>query len=433
MLLKNGIRRIMSNKFSGDFIWNVMALGVTGVSGLLLNTVILAGSGKEALGVFNQVLAIFVIASQLTVFGVQFSVLKHCSWQQETKEECRRQTVSGLLLTLVISTVLAGILYFLAPDAARILKSSHIAPGVRIIAVGIVFFSMNKILASALNGLRHMKIFALTNASRFSGYLLLTLILMATGLHYQWFALAITATEIVIFGVLSGYVIRRVFPLSLRRGDHPARLWREHLHFGARGFLSGFLIEANTRTDILMLGWLTSETLVGIYSFSAVFAEGFAQLITIMRNNLDPLLGKYFADGDCHGISGLGKKVRKYFYPLMLCGGLVLCLAFPVFLKLIPGTATSDWQSYWYVLLILVAGFVLISGYHCFIGIFIQGGRPGLFSGVMSVALGSNVILNLILIPRWGIYGAAVATALSYGIQPVCIIAGSRYFFKVKI
>lgn len=57
--------------------------------------------------------------------------------------------------------------------------------------------------------------------------------------------------------------------VTIRKELHGAssggiRRWmRIHLQFGVKGFLSGVLIELNTRIDILMLGYFTSDTTVG--------------------------------------------------------------------------------------------------------------------------------------------------------------------------
>ena len=45
-----------------------------------------------------------------------------------------------------------------------------------------------------------------------------------------------------------------------------------------------------------MLGYFMSDTIVGIYSFASTFAEGFAQLSTVIRQNVDPIVGKCFAE-----------------------------------------------------------------------------------------------------------------------------------------
>ena len=53
--------------------------------------------------------------------------------------------------------------------------------------------------------------------------------------------------------------------------------------------MSGILTEVNTRVDILVLGYFHGDTLVGVYSFAAILAEGFSQLPMVVRRSIDPL------------------------------------------------------------------------------------------------------------------------------------------------
>ena len=56
-----------------------------------------------------------------------------------------------------------------------------------------------------------------------------------------------------------------------------------HLNYGIRCFLSGVFLELKSRVDILMLGFFLSDYEVGIYSFSALFAEGFFQVLIVLQ------------------------------------------------------------------------------------------------------------------------------------------------------
>ena len=66
-------------RFRRDVIWNLASLAFLAVAGVGINLLIAATGGPDALGVFQQVFAVFVIASQLAVFGVHVSVLRSVS------------------------------------------------------------------------------------------------------------------------------------------------------------------------------------------------------------------------------------------------------------------------------------------------------------------------------------------------------------------
>jgi O-antigen/teichoic acid export membrane protein len=66
-------------------------------------------------------------------------------------------------------------------------------------------------------------------------------------------------------------------------------------------------------------------------------------------------------------------------------------------------------------------GACIFAIYATFGGIFAQTGRPAVQTRLNLAILGINVVLNLLLVPFYGLLGAAVATGLSFA-------AGTFYF-----
>ena len=77
----------------------------------------------------------------------------------------------------------------------------------------------------------------------------------------------------------------------------------------------------------------------------------------------------------------------------------------------------SDFSSTWPIFAILSVGIVLKSGYNAFYGVLLQGGRPGTHTLFVLCVVACNVILNAMLIPLYGIYGAALATAVVFVLE----------------
>ena len=63
------LAKLGKDKFSRDVIWNIASLGVAGVFGVAINIVIGLVYGSAALGVFNQVFALYLLLSQFVLFG----------------------------------------------------------------------------------------------------------------------------------------------------------------------------------------------------------------------------------------------------------------------------------------------------------------------------------------------------------------------------
>jgi len=253
---------------------------------------------------------------------------------------------------------------------------------------------------------------------------------MLLGYSESHLPLSLTIAEMTLFVALMLYINVLLFRIRFSLSSE-IRSWYRHISFGSRGFLSGVLIEMNTRMDVLMLGYFRSDTIVGIYSFASIFAEGFAQLSTVIRQNVDPIVGKCFAEDNREKIREIAKKVRRTFYPIMAIIGGALVATFPILIWLVVSNG-ENWQS-WRVFAILVSGIVLASGYRPFIGMLMQGGRPGTYTILIAGSVIGNVILNACLIPALGIYGAATATACIYVLQVVALVILVRKLFGIHL
>ena len=79
------------------------------------------------------------------------------------------------------------------------------------------------------------------------------------------------------------------------------------------------------------------------------------------------------------------------------------------------------------------AAIVLNSAYRPFLGLTLQGGRPGLFTIIMGSLVILNLILNYALIPVLEINGAALATGIVYLAEAVLVAIVARRVFGIKL
>jgi len=421
----------VKQRFSRDVLWNIGSLGVLNICGFIVNIFIMAFRGPQALGVFSQVFAIYLIASQVSVLGLQFSVLKHCSHEHGDLAECSAIVSSALILVACWSSMICIILFSFRDIIGRVLGSSLVATGLSFAIPGLFFYSMNKVLLMTLNGLREMRAFAVFQALRYiliSASIIAMLILGYRGPHLP---LSLTMTEMALFGLLMLYVNSRILRLHFLNTSKIRRWFGRHILFGSKGFLSGVLVEMNTRVDVLMLGHFMSDTVVGIYSFASICAEIIAQIPVVVRQNLDPIIGRCFAVNNKKKISEIAKKVRHVFSPIMVLIGFTLIMTFPILLKIV-GPGGKNWQS-WGVFAILLSGTILTAGYSPFLGMLIQGGRPEIYTMLIGGSIAGNIILNACLIPVLGIYGAAVATACIYVLEIAGLTVLVRRTFGIRL
>ena len=171
--------------------------------------------------------------------------------------------------------------------------------------------------------------------------------------------------------------------------------------------------------------------MVGLYSFAAMLAEGVAQIPLVLRQNLDPLIGGHFANGEIGEINALARKVKRTFYPVMAGLGTLAVLLYPLVFDLL--NASSGLHQSWVVFAIIVAGVVLSAGYRPFLGVLLQGGYPGRYTSLVAILVVSNFALNALFIWQLGIYGAAIVNVLLIVLEYLLLAWNARRLLGVRL
>jgi len=116
------------------------------------------------------------------------------------------------------------------------------------------------------------------------------------------------------------------------------------------------------------------------------------------------------------------KTVTWTFWPSLFIG-LIMCVLGKFFLMLFGPEFVEGQILVW----ILVAGIVIRSSVGPAEALLVMAGRQKICAGAYAITLGVNVILNLTLIPTYGLIGAAIATTIAFGIESATLhIAAKR-------
>jgi O-antigen/teichoic acid export membrane protein len=417
-----------SQRFRRDLIWNIAAMGVLGVSGMLLNIIIGRYYGPEVLGVFHQVLVVYYILSQLAVGGFVYSSLHFTAEHVGKHREIGNIVAAALILTAALAAIVCSVAYFSSGLIGTFFDSPAVSRGILMTIPGLFFFALNKILLFSLNGLRHMRVYAVGNAIRFLFILLILLFFTFRHADGSVLPACISAGEIALFPILLGYfVANRLLGLN-----GSVRQWMaRHFHFGFRSFLSGMLMDVNFKVDVLMLGYFASDRTVGIYGFASMIAEGLYQLVTIVQTNWTPILSKLKSDGRMHEVRSLVRRNALYLCPTMAVAGVLGSLLFPYFAVLLTGDPI--FAGGWVFFAVLMTGITLASSYLPFSLVLNQWGYPVWFMVFLALTVASNLVLNIVLIGMLGSLGAAVATAITLCLSVLYLKTITRLVTGVRL
>lgn len=421
-------RDTVLGKFGQDVLWNVASFGIMAACGIGINLIIGRWYSPAVLGVFNQTYAIFVIVSQFAVAGIHLSVVKYVAQFSDKGGIYRAMNTAALFLAMLFAGISCAALGLFSSQISRWFGSPGLAAGILYIIPGLFFFSINKVLLSILNGLSRMRIYAIYQSLRYITIVAGLLVITALQLPGESLMLSFTIAELVLFIAMLPAIYREFAmpPLHTLR-----RYLRVHFDFGMRSFLSNVFLQTNNRVDILILGLFWSDRTVGIYSFAAILVDGIFQLPVVLRTNYNPVLVKLISENQVEALKATAKKGVRITYAAMLAICLSALLFFPLGALVVSHSA--DYLRSWPVLAVLLTGLTLGAGYIPFSNILLQAGRPGLHTIMVGLWVLANIVMNILLVPMYGIWGAAVATALAYASLAIFVKVSTWWVLKLRI
>lgn len=410
-------------KLGQDIIWTIGSFGVLAVSGVVINLVITGLRDAASLGVFNLTYAIYVVASQIAAMGIHYSVLRQTALLQSEPVDRGR-----MLGTAALSAMVLGFCTFLVLVLSEgLLKHFFDQPqtviAVRYAACGLILFPVTKVLIAFVNGARHMRAFSMLQASRYIIVMVWVAGIAASTRPFEESALGFLVAEIfTICGALI-YLLRQGELASI--GFDLAWV-KKHLDFGSKSLLAGMFVEMNARIDVLLIGAFLSDRSVGIYSFAAMLADGLYHLLAMIRVNFNPLLVAAMRDRSWSESQNLLRLSKKYLPLGTGAFGLFLVASLWVLATyIIPAKGLEDGVL---SLAILMVGLTLISSFVPFDNLLMVSGFPMSQTYQQMVVVACNAALNVFLVPRIGIEGAAIATSVGYvvGIVMLCRLSNKH-------
>ena len=358
-------------EFLGGIFWNYGSLVIMSASGFLFNCLIIFFYDASILGRFNKAYAWYCVLSQVAVWGLHMSVLQKIPETKKNERECKEQAASAMLgggIISVLAVFLAeGILYLCMDHTALFYED------IRLILLGLPFFSFNKILLNYLNGLSRMKAYAVFQSLRYFFIAAAILVMGLLKVEGRFLTCAFTFAEALLLFIMLIYLNG----IRMLGGKVKQEYLLAHIRFGTKILPANMVVELNTKVDIICLGFLVkNDSVIGIYSFAILLDKGL-------------------------------KKCFKWLSPFLM----MVVTGFYCVVCLVLGREYFEGTKY----LIVICAAMAINGRNIVYGnIFSQLGLPVIESGINVITVFSNFVMNLCFILLCGTMGAAAATAVSH-------------------
>lgn len=205
------------------------------------------------------------------------------------------------------------------------------------------------------------------------------------------------------------YFLNRLMSLRGPVRTHPRQL----LWFSLPLLFSAAVTKLLSQIDTIMLGWYLSNASVGIYDVAYPLALGLGVIFSSFGFIYLPLTSRF----DASGRRGELNRVHKLTAKWTVLAGFPVFLTFAAFPTDIIGAVFGTnyiGQGVGATLALLSTGF-FVSGMAGYCQNALSGlGYTRSILAVNVISAVANIVLNVLLIPAYGIVGAAAASALSF-------------------
>lgn len=179
------------------------------------------------------------------------------------------------------------------------------------------------------------------------------------------------------------------------------------LKFGVRGYIANLLQFFNYRLDLFVVNFFLGAAGAGIYTTSV----GMAEMLWNLPNAVGFVIFPKAANSSAEEMNRFTPRVFRLTLGLTTLGALALALIGKPFINLVY---TSAFAAAYTPLLVLLPGVVLLGGAKVLTNEISGRGYPQYNSIGSGVSLVLTVTFDLLLIPRYGVLGASLASTIAY-------------------
>jgi len=372
-----------------------------------------------------SILNIIIVFAGLELAG---AVTRYASYYagKNDKSKVRGVFVSSLKMSIPLG-ILAFLLTFYLSDyiAITFFHNQSFAAVLKIFSFVLPFFVAYKTFEAGIIGLKRMDLCAgVRDIFRPLFTLLIVFLFLFFGFGLTGatigYALGFIAVSIVAYIVTE----KKIFPI-VKSEVRAARMEKKLLKYSLPLMMYGIVLTFVLRIDTLMIGALKTAADVGLYQTALPTSQFLMIPLVALGGLFLPVTSELLAKKKTREINETYKIVTKWSFYIVFPMFLVLFMYSGAVINMLFGFEYIQAETALSILSIASLVYVL-NGFSMNILNLLEKNKFLLLNSL--ITLGAAVLLNFLLIPVYGINGAAIAMVISYSIMTsLCIIEAHHF------
>lgn len=402
---------------------------VVGIILGIINQVLLGRTlGPDNFGLFNLGTTFIVILLPFTTFGLYSAIRQFIPHYLGIN---RNDKVKGgiyflLNLSLITGITFSVLLFLLSPViAVNIFHNENLEIVIKLLCIAFPFYVFYFVGTNITQAFKISKYMLYLNTLVLKIVSIVIFVLFLIFGYKLLGAIVAYTIGIALVAIAYIYLIFKKFIPSLHCDTTEKHVKKELFTIGWPLFLAGFFYLFIESTDKILIGIYMTTSDVGIYSAIYIIASLALYIMVSFQYIFLPTVAEFYGKKDFMGIKKILCSISKWVFLLTL--PIILYIAF--FSKntifLFYGSAYTTGSI---ALIILLFGIAMngLTGMTGEVLVGIRKTKLNLLTEIFGAI--TNVGLNILLIPKFGILGAAIGTSISISVRN---LASLGFVYKV--
>ncbi|MDY7035453.1 MAG: flippase [Thermodesulfobacteriota bacterium] len=382
--------------------------------GFLLRMMLTRRLEVEDFGLFYAIIGFLSPISLLKNFGVNRAMTKFLpEFQQAGSLNRMKEALNwGMLVSITTSLMVTLPFFFLSNWISEgFFHAPQASEYFRIMLVYLVIGTMGGVFAAFFHGLKRPLL--LSFRSLFPPLFILSVVFFYAGVNLSELCFVyLSAEAIVLF--FSIFVLLRVFPYFRINSSLSLSGFKKLLSFGLKAMSSPLVNRIFGRLDIILLTYFQSLSQVGFYSAAQPFSRLFMIFGSSVGKMMLPYSSEIFASGNKSELKKIIHNLQRLTLFLLMPIAIVFFLFSAQLLFILFG---KSYEAGSLVVRLLVIGTLIHSLTIINTNVLTGIGHPLKVTKMTALSSTFNLGGNILLIPFWGMDGAAISSLFSYAVM----------------
>ena len=410
----------------------VLLLRASGIVLMFLLSLFLTNSfSAEIVGQYDFVRSFLMILSGASLLGTNQAIIYYSGILTSKKSFGSIKSIyfkMNFLILIACAILYAPLLVIDKEIINQIFNKQGAYELVSLSLQGLVFYSITMLNIDTIRALKHTLISeGFRNIFRYMPFFIFSIILYIIDSPEDlvlWFIYSFVVIFVISTAVVYFFLFKKNFPKSLTHNFSSTEILRTSYPM-ALSAISYFLMQS---TDVLFISAYDTFESVAYYSIAVKLATVTALALISVNIVIAPKIASIYNDKNFSQLKLILKKATRMNVVISL--PIIIILLF--FSEYVLSTFGSNYilakNALW--ILLIAQFFNSITGPSALY--LNMTGRQKKLNGILVISLLINVVLNIILVPDFGMLGAAISTTTSFVISKTLASALVFYLDNVK-